>query len=117
MATQNQLARYEHAIKHLNRAIDLRPGFVAAYIRRGNFHRDIGKFDLAIADYNQAMRLTGYPAEAYYNRGVAYGIKGEVDKAIDDFTKAIQYEPDYTPKPITIVGTLMPLNASLILLS
>ena len=69
MATQKQLARYEQAIMHLNRAIDLRPGFVAAYVRRGNFHRDIGKFDLAIADYNQAMRLTGYPAEAYYNRG------------------------------------------------
>ena len=114
MATQKQLAHYEHAIKHLNRAIDLRPGFVAAYVRRGNFHRDMGKFSLAIADYNQAMKLTGQPAEAYYHRGVAYGMKGEVDKAIDDFTQAIQYEPTML-KPITIAVLLMSPKAMSIL--
>ena len=48
MATQTELDRYEHAIKHLNRAIELKVDFVDAYIRRGNFHRDMGKLDLAI---------------------------------------------------------------------
>lgn len=84
---------YERAISLYTEAIRLKPGFAAAYARRGGAYAMTGEIERAIADCNKALRLDPENADAYRNRGVAYGIRGGHDLAIADYGRAIHLKP------------------------
>ena len=81
-------------INFYNRAIQLKPNFVAAYINRGNSKLDLGQHNDAIEDYDKAIQLDPNLAEAYSNRGSVKRKLGRYKDAIEDFDKAIRLNPD-----------------------
>src|SRR5258708_5695715 len=86
---------YVEAIRHLSKAIELKPDFARAYVVRGNVLDDSGQTDAAIADYTKAIAIAPDYADGYANRGVALYRKKEYDKAIADLSKAIQLNPTF----------------------
>ncbi len=85
----------EQALSALNKAIDLRPDYVAAYNNRGAAKNLIGKHQEAIADYDKVIQLKPDYTEAYSNRGVTKSLLGKYQDAIADYDKALQLKPDY----------------------
>ena len=84
----------DKAIRHYDKAIQLKPDLHAAYYNRGTAYFQKGELDNAIKDFTTAIEIKPVYAEAYCNRGTAYLQKGELDNAIKDFTKTIEIKPD-----------------------
>ena len=85
----------EQALSALNKAIDLRPDYVAAYNNRGAAKNLLGKHQEAITDYDKVIQLKSDYAEAYSNRGTTKNFLGRYQHAIADYDKALQLKPDY----------------------
>jgi Flp pilus assembly protein TadD len=83
----------DEAISHLQKAVEIQPGFAEAYNNLGNALRQRGQTDLAIAHFQKALQLEPNNAPAYGNLGSALLEKGQVNEAIAQFRKALQVEP------------------------
>lgn len=81
---------YEHEmiIRDYDMAIKLNPGFIYAYLNRGNLRCAQRDFRAAIVDYNEAILRDPEFAEAYFNRGLARLSLGDVNRGIADLSKA-----------------------------
>lgn len=84
--------RYNDAITHYTKAIDLNPELAKSYYNRGVVYLDTGDFVAAIEDFKKAIVLYPEDAEAYYNRGVAYSNIDGFLPAIKDFDEAIKLD-------------------------
>ncbi|MDD5477952.1 MAG: tetratricopeptide repeat protein [Candidatus Omnitrophica bacterium] len=84
---------YDRAISAFNTAIQIKPGYSAAYYHRGRAYAENGDIDQAISDYAKAIELNANYTKAYYRRGLAYAKKGDLDQAISDYAKAIELDP------------------------
>ena len=62
---------YTEAILDYSKAIELNPGYVSAYVNRGNAYFSKKQFDAALNDYTQAIALAPSSPIIYYNRGTA----------------------------------------------
>jgi tetratricopeptide (TPR) repeat protein len=80
-------------IESADKAIQLWPDNVLAYLIRGEAYSITAKYDRAIHDYDQAVRLDPSSATAFFDRGLAYQSKGDNDRAIEDYTQAIRLYP------------------------
>jgi len=83
------------AIKMLNKAIELDPNYVEAYVNRGLSFHELQQYRRAIQDFGKAIVLDPNCAEAYRNRGMDYAFLQQKSEAIRDFDKAIALEPNY----------------------
>ncbi len=83
------------AIPDFNKAIEINPGYVEAYINRGIIYYEEGNLTAALSDYNKAIKINPNVAEAYYNRGDAYAKQNNLTGALSDYNKAIELNPDY----------------------
>ncbi len=92
---KDDLGDYTGAIQDYNKAIELDPDFVDAYINRGIDKHSLGDNIGAIQDFNKAIELDPDYARAYYDRGYAKFELGEYRGAIQDFNKAIELDPDF----------------------
>lgn len=90
----NDRGMIDKAINEIKKAIDLKPGFVNAYVSLGNAYLNKDLFDMAIAEYRNALRLRSDYAEVYVNIGNAYIKKGIIDRAIESYSKALTLKPD-----------------------
>ena len=88
-------AKYDKAIEHYTRAIDLNPEHANAYYNRGITYYKKDAFDNAIKDFNKTINFNPKHANAYYNRGITYIDKGAFDNAIEDFNKTINFNPKH----------------------
>ena len=85
----------EDCISANDEAIRLKPGFVEAYVNRGNAKNSLGRPEDAIADYDQAIRLNPDLASVtYFNRACAKSKLGRYEDAIADYDRAIRMKPD-----------------------
>ena len=84
----------DKALRHYDKAINLKPDFFGAYNDRGIIYSKKGDFDNAIKDLNKAIELNPNLAKAYNNRGIAYDRKGKIDTAIHNYSKAIELSPN-----------------------
>lgn len=94
------------ALEDLNKAIELNPDLVAAYIERGIVFSEARRFDDAIGDFNRAIELDQKNARAYamrasakMQRGGNAGTDPETsydvnDDALNDVNQALQLTPD-----------------------
>lgn len=81
---------YEHEMitRDYDKVIQLNPGFVYAYLNRGNLRCAQRDFRAAIQDYNEAIQRDPDFAEAYFNRGLARLSQGDANGGIADLSKA-----------------------------
>lgn len=88
--------KYDLAITHYNKTVELNPHYAEAYVNRGIAQSHKGKPDQAIVDFNQALKLRPNYAKAYYNRALAFCLKNEYDRAWEDVHKAeaLGYKPN-----------------------
>src|SRR5439155_1611444 len=85
--------KHSESILFLNRAIDLKPDYAAAYYNRGLTYKNPKEYRQAIADYDQAIELDPKYAAAYGNRGHAYRNLKEYGRAIADYDQVIELDP------------------------
>ena len=86
----------EGCISANDEAIRLKPGFVEAYVNRGNAKNSLGRPEDAIADYDQAIRLNPDLASVtYFNRACAKSKLDRYEDAIADHDQAIRLKPDF----------------------
>lgn len=83
---------FDRAIDDYARAVELKPDYDDAYIKRGIAYGDKGEYDRETADHTKAIELRPEEAEAYCGRGFAYGQKGDFDRARRDFKKAVELD-------------------------
>ncbi len=89
------VAEYEHAIKWLNRALEIQPDNAQAWFYKGVVETNRNGFEAAIACYEQSARTAGSHAFLpLFNMGNAFQSLGRIDEAIAAFYKAIKIEPD-----------------------
>ena len=61
----------EKALEDLNKAIQVNPKFISAYLMRGDVKSAMGDYSNAISDYNIAIEIEPSDPDAYKNRGNA----------------------------------------------
>jgi tetratricopeptide (TPR) repeat protein len=83
-------------IEYFNKALELNPGLVDAYKKRGLLHYFQGNYDKVIQDYQTYLDLAPANAEAYKMIGIGYLKSGMYQPAIYNFTRAIELEPKFT---------------------
>ena len=86
--------RYDRAIAHFTKAIELHPDFGAAFHSRAYAYYSIDDYPRAIADYTQAIQLSPDFGAAFHSRANAYYEIADYPRAIADYTQAIQLNPD-----------------------
>ncbi len=86
--------RYDRAIAHFTRAIELNPDFANAFHSRAYAYYSIDDYPRAIADYTQAIQLSPDFGAAFHSRANAYYEIADYPRAIADYTQAIQLNPD-----------------------
>lgn len=82
------------AVKHLDRAIQLRPDDARGYAWRGRALRLEAETERALSDLDTAIRLDPRLVMAYRERGLAYVDANRLGEAIRDFNQAIQLDPN-----------------------
>ena len=85
--------KYQEAITHYDRAIDINHQFAAAYNNRGFAKSRLDRYEDALADYNEALRINPQLADAYYNRGFAKFRLDRYEDALADFDQALRINP------------------------
>lgn len=84
---------YTGAIATLNRAIELNPALLQAYLNRGYAYAATNNHQSALANYNTAIQVNSSSADAYYFRGEEYLQLGNYQDALTDYNKAIELDP------------------------
>jgi tetratricopeptide (TPR) repeat protein len=96
----------DQAIRDLDQAIALKPGFPAAYAARGSAYAQRGDLDAAMKNFDQAIEHQLDFAEAYYHRGIVWGKRSKYEEdplvrvarrqqSIAEFGRAIELKPDF----------------------
>jgi tetratricopeptide (TPR) repeat protein len=88
-------SNWDGALADYNRAIEIKPDSIRAYIARGEVKGIKGDPNGALADYNKAIELSPGSFMSYYLRGCVERAQGDGDGALDDFNKVIQLSPNY----------------------
>ena len=82
------------ALDDLNKAIELKPDFVDAYVERGSVFTQVRRFDDSIGDLTRAIELDPQNAKAYAMRASAKLQTGANDDALTDVNQALQIAAD-----------------------
>jgi tetratricopeptide (TPR) repeat protein len=85
------------AMVEFNRAIELNPQAIQAYIERGNIKDALHDLPGALADFSTAIKLDPKAADAYYNRATVLTKHGKNKEAVADFNIAIELDPKSAP--------------------
>ena len=92
---QTALGREQNALANYDKAIELDPKSLPAYVNRGIAKSKLGRHEDALADYDRAIEIDPNDASAYVNRGNA---KSELDRhedALADYDRAIEIDPNH----------------------
>lgn len=83
------------ALANFNKALDLDPTYLDAWIRKGVTLYDIGDYYEADVCFNKAISLSPMSFKALYNRGKNRIAMDECELAITDLSKASSIKPDH----------------------
>jgi len=86
--------RYDDAVAHHERAIQLMPGYAPAYNNLGAALRAAGRLDDAVARYRQALELKPDFASASYNLANALLEQGKSADSADSFRRSLEANPN-----------------------
>lgn len=77
------------ALANYNKAIELWPEMVDAWVRKGVTLSGAGDYREAACCFNEAIRLNPVEFKAFYNRGKLRMLTNDVEGALADFDKAV----------------------------
>ena len=89
-----ELAKVNHSIDALHKALKLKPDFPEAYCLLGSIQAFWGKHQAAIEAFNNALHYYPDMAAAYLGLGITYSKIREYDKAIEFIEKSITISPE-----------------------
>jgi tetratricopeptide (TPR) repeat protein len=81
-------------IEYFTKALELNPGLVQAYEKRGMLHYYQENYGKVIEDFLTYIELAPAKAEAFRMVGIGYLKKGYYEPALDYFTRAMEMEPE-----------------------
>jgi tetratricopeptide (TPR) repeat protein len=85
----------DSVITDLDRALQLDPKNVKAYLNRGVAKDEKGDMEAAMQDYDRALMIDPKNPNGYNNRGNIKLSKGDLDGAMTDYNHALQLNPKY----------------------
>lgn len=84
---------FEHALTHINRAIDLDPGFAEAYNQRAIVHYLQERYPDSIEDCHRTVSRMPVHFGAWAGMGHCYAHLGKHEEAIRSYEKALEINP------------------------
>jgi len=84
---------FNGAVDDYNEAIEIEPGFAAAWYSRALIFEEFEQFGEAIRDYDQAIQVDPAHADALCARGMLFKRLGEGAFALADFNKCLESDP------------------------
>jgi tetratricopeptide (TPR) repeat protein len=90
-----QAGRYEEALAHYTRVIELNPANYDGYYNRGLQYQRLGQPAAARADYERAITLRPDHYQALGNLGSVLIELGQPDAALEILEQALEVNPDY----------------------
>jgi adenylate cyclase len=98
------------SFNHLNKALELRPGYADAYQTMTPILLTIGEFEAAMTYIDRALRLDPFSATNHYLKGLVYYYRKEYEKAIPHFEKSIQLDANFIMSQIIRANILLLLG-------
>lgn len=89
------LGNTEHAVRHYQQAIQIRPRFPEAHNNLGMLLNDLAEFEQAMQHFKQVIATAPLFAAAHYGMGVAYQNLDDNSNAAVCYQKAITLKPDF----------------------
>ncbi|MBM86897.1 MAG: hypothetical protein CMQ41_00810 [Gammaproteobacteria bacterium] len=94
-AAQTRQMKYKEAIVTYEKAIQLNPSFVEAYLNLASSLTELGKHEEAALNCKKAIKLNPKFAEAHCVLGQAQKTLEQSENAIKSFKKALQLKPGF----------------------
>lgn len=88
------LEQAKPALAAYGRAIELKPAFALAYVKRALLLEKMNRFDEALVDCRKALSLDAGSAEAHIAHGIVLYAVRRTREALAAFEEALQLEPD-----------------------
>jgi tetratricopeptide (TPR) repeat protein len=85
--------KYQDAIVHFTRALDISGQRADAYLQRGNAHRALAEPDAALADFQAAADLNPNLAEAHNGLALMYIERRDPRHAMEELNKSLVVQP------------------------
>lgn len=84
---------YTQARDSFQKAIDIEPKFIPAWVYKGMSLEELEQYEEAINCYNQAIRINPDVADLWYNKGATYCKMKRYGDALNCFNKVLEIEP------------------------
>jgi tetratricopeptide (TPR) repeat protein len=97
----------DEAISHLQRALEIEPGFAKAHYNLAGILRDRGQVDEAAIHFQRALEIQPEYSMAHYNLGEILRQKGRLDEAVVHFRRAVEIHPEYADAQNALGVTLL----------
>ena len=92
---KQKIGDHDGAIADFDRAIEIDPQNVGAFVNRAVCKQAQDDHLGAIADWDRALELKPDDGGWYVNRGIVKETIGDYDGALADYNRAVEAEPDY----------------------
>lgn len=95
------------AFRHINKALELRPGYSDAYQTMAPILMTIGQFDAALTYIDKAIQLDPFSAINYHMKGLIFSYRESFTQAIPYFEKATSLDPNFILSKLVWANTLL----------
>lgn len=86
--------KYEEALAHFTKAIELNPSDHIFYSNRSGCHASLKDYQAALEDAEKCVSLKPDWGKGYQRKGLAEFYLGDFDKAIETYQKGLQVDPN-----------------------
>lgn len=104
--------RFDAAIEHLHRAVEIQPSNAAYLINLGTAFAGQKRLDDAISCFRRALELTPEIADAHNNLGVALQQQGQLDEAVASYRRALELRPEFADAHKNLANALSTVAAT-----
>ncbi|MEI6535331.1 MAG: tetratricopeptide repeat protein, partial [Verrucomicrobiaceae bacterium] len=99
--------RLDESKMHLEKALELKPGYAEAHYNLGGLFDQAGQQDESLAHLDLAIKSNPGYAEAHNNLGVLLQRKGRLDEALPHFQESLKINPGYAAAHLGLGNALL----------
>lgn len=89
-----RVALLQEAIGHLQRSIEIYPGFGLGWVNLGVAQLERGEFQTAVGTFEHAIEVRPDLDDAYINQGIAWERAGDYEESLRTFRRLLRREPE-----------------------